>query len=54
MVLVIKNFEDLKNIDSQLLGLTKSKKFNSKKHCGVLKLDDSPINIQNMMRDEWS
>ena len=54
MLLVIKNFEDIKNIDFKLNSLKSIKTFNSRKHSGVLKINESPIRIQNKMRDEWN
>ena len=54
MLLIIKNHEDFKNIDFKLLGLKSIKTFNSKKYSGVLKANDSPIRIQNKLREEWN
>jgi len=38
----------------KLLGkINKTGKLNAFKYCGVLKLNESPIQIQKKMRDEW-
>ena len=34
--------------------LQPNKGFDAKKFCGVIKLKEHPLSIQNCMRDEWS
>ena len=57
MVMTIKKGSDKKDIDSILKKLStlkrSSKGFDAEKFCGVIKLDESPIDIQSKLRSEW-
>lgn len=53
MVTIIKSTQDKATV-IELLKKTQVKKgFDAKKYCGVLSLDDSPLNIQLKLRNEW-
>ena len=53
MVVVIKKGSSKKNIMDALKKLPIRKGFNAKKHCGVIRLKEHPLDIQKKMRDEW-
>ena len=53
MVTVIREGTSKDILDKVLAKLKIKKGFSSKKYSGVLKLKDSPIEIQKKMRDEW-
>ena len=53
MVIIIKRSSDKEKIKALLEGLPRKGKFDAYKHCGVLKLKRSPIDIQKALRDEW-
>ena len=53
MVTIINKNADLKQINKKISELKGAKKFNSKKHSGVIKLPEDPLIIQNRLRDEW-
>jgi hypothetical protein len=53
MVTIIKKGTNKAVITQLLKKMHGKKKFNAKKHCGVIKLKSSPLDIQKKMRDEW-
>lgn len=53
MTVVIKQSSDISSMLKILEELPREGKFNAKKHCGVLKLKKSPLEIQKAMQDEW-
>ncbi|MDX2282881.1 MAG: hypothetical protein NW241_01905 [Bacteroidia bacterium] len=53
MTIVIKRSADHAAIQALLGKLTAPKKFNAFKYCGVFTRQSSPIEIQQMLRDEW-
>ena len=53
MVTIINKNADLKDINKKISELKGAKKFNSKKHSGVIKLDEDPLVVQNKLRNEW-
>jgi hypothetical protein len=53
MTVIIKRSSDIQLIIKALDGLKRTGKFRSKRHCGVLKLKNKPLDIQKAMRDEW-
>ena len=53
MTVVIKKSMDKETARKIIATLSKSKRFDAKKHCGVIKLKASPLDIQKKMRDEW-
>lgn len=54
MVTIIKKGLSIKMIEKLLLNQKAGKKFDAKKHSGVIKLKETAIAIQKKMRDEWS
>lgn len=54
MVTIIKKGLSKKAIEKLLLTQKSSKKFDSKKHSGVIKLKETPLEIQKKLRDEWA
>lgn len=52
-MITIKKNTDLEEIRRLLASLSKLKKFDAQKFCGVLKLNQSPLAIQKSMRGEW-
>lgn len=53
MTIVLKRSSDKASIERLLGSLPQTSKFNAYKFCGKLKLSQSPLAIQQMMRDEW-
>lgn len=56
MVLVIKrgaSKEEIEALKKKIASAQVKKGVNTKKYCGVLKLDEDPMAIQNRLRDEW-
>lgn len=49
----IKSTEDKEKIQKTLSDLKRKGKLNAFEHCGKLKLQYDPIEIQKMMRNEW-
>jgi hypothetical protein len=54
MVTVIKNGSSKAAIKRLLEKLKIEKGFDAKKFSGVIKLKESPLEIQNRIRNEWS
>ena len=53
MTIVIKKHTDKITMQKLIGSMTKKRKFDAKKFCGKLKVNKSPIEIQNEMRNEW-
>jgi len=53
MTLVLKKGASKKEMDDITKSLKKNTGVNTKKFCGVIKLKDTPLNIQKSFRDEW-
>ncbi len=53
MTVTIKSTEDKEKIQKTLSDLKRKGKLNAFEHCGMLKLQNDPIEIQKMMRNEW-
>jgi hypothetical protein len=55
MVFVIDKKTKKEDFEKFLLDRQKTHKkgFDAKKYCGVIKLKESPMTIQNRLRDEW-
>lgn len=53
MVLVLKKGASKKEMDDISEKLRVRKGVNTKKYCGVIKLNEDPLLIQKKMRDEW-
>ncbi|MBK9735045.1 MAG: hypothetical protein IPO92_08800 [Saprospiraceae bacterium] len=53
MSITVTSKEDKLLIDKKLDDLEKKGKFDSRKHVGTIELKESPIKIQEKMRDEW-
>ena len=53
MTVVIKKSMDRETIRKIIATLHKPKGFDAKRHCGVIQLKVSPLDIQKQMRDEW-
>jgi hypothetical protein len=53
MTIIIKSTYDKEHIKKTLSTLIQKGKFNSKKYCGKIKLQEDPLVIQKNMRDEW-
>jgi len=54
MVRVIKKGSTKEEIQKTLAGYTKKKKgFQASNFSGIINLDESPIDIQKKLRDEW-
>ena len=55
MVTVIKSGASKKSIETSIKKLSSSKKkgFDANKFCGVIKLNEEPLDIQKRLRDEW-
>lgn len=53
MTVVIKPSAKKNQIEKLIAALKKEGKFDAFKHCGILKLKKTPLNIQKQMRDEW-
>ncbi len=53
MTVVIKRSADIESILQIIGSLSQPSKFNAHQFCGILKLNRSPLDIQNKMRDEW-
>ncbi len=54
MVTVVKEGASASVIKKILTKLRKNYGFSFKKHSGVIKLKEDPLEIQKKMRDEWS
>jgi len=54
MVLILKSNKDIKKLKEQLAERQNKKKFDAKKFCGVLKVNEDPLTIQQRLRDEWN
>jgi len=54
MVTTIKKGQTKKEIEKILSAQVASKSFDARKHLGVIKLKESPIEIQKKMRNEWT
>jgi hypothetical protein len=54
MVTIVKEGASASVIKKILSRLKKNYGFSSKKHSGVIKLKEDPMEIQKKMRDEWS
>jgi hypothetical protein len=55
MVTVIKSGASKESIESSIKKLSNSNKkgFDANKFCGVVKLNEEPLDIQKRLRDEW-
>jgi len=53
MVTVVKKGASIKAIEDLLKKLKSKKAFNSHRHNGVINLKESPLKIQQKLRDEW-
>ncbi len=53
MVTVVKKGASIKTIEDILNKLRSRKALNSRKHNGVFRLKESPLQIQKNLRDEW-
>ncbi|CAN5557750.1 hypothetical protein BH23BAC1_BH23BAC1_21510 [soil metagenome] len=53
MVTIIKKGIKKKDFDEKLSTIKNLKKFDAHKYCGILKLEDEPLQIQKKLRDEW-
>lgn len=53
MVMIIKKGTSIEDIRARLAKLKSKKGFNARKHNGVIRLKESPLEIQKKMRDEW-
>lgn len=53
MVTVIKKGAGKKDLEKALKDLKSAKEFDAYKYLNTVKLNKSPIEIQNGMRDEW-
>jgi hypothetical protein len=49
----IKRGADQKEIEKAFESLKSGKTFNSLKHCGVLRLKEDALQIQQRLRNEW-
>jgi hypothetical protein len=54
MVLILENSKDIKKVKELLADRQNKKKFDAKKFCGVLKVDEDALDIQKRLRDEWN
>jgi hypothetical protein len=54
MVLILKNTKDIKKVKELLADRQSKKKFDAKKFCGVLKVNEDALTIQRKLRDEWN
>jgi hypothetical protein len=54
MVLVLKSNKDIKKLKEVLADRQPKKKFDAKKFCGVLKVNEDALTIQHRLRDEWN
>ena len=52
MITIIKKDVDIQEINKKISELKGTKKFDSKKHSGVIKLHEDPLVVQNRLRDE--
>jgi hypothetical protein len=53
MVLILKSSKDIKKVKDLLAENQSKKKFDAKKFCGVLKVNEDALTIQQRLRDEW-
>ena len=53
MVVEIKSSKDISKAKKAIDNNQPDKKFNAYKFCGILKVDEDPIKIQQQLRDEW-
>jgi hypothetical protein len=53
MSITVTSKDDKHIIDKKLNDLKTKGKFDSRKHIGKIELKESPIKIQEKMRDEW-
>lgn len=53
MVTVVKKGASIKVIEELLNKLKSKKALNARKHKGVIRLKESPLEIQKKLRDEW-
>ena len=53
MSIIISKKMTIEEIDQMLAQLPSGKVFKSAKHCGVLKLNEDPLDFQKRIRDEW-
>lgn len=53
MVTLINKSTDLKEINKKISQLKGVKKFDSKKHSGVIKLEEDPLIVQDKLRNDW-
>jgi hypothetical protein len=53
MTIVIKRKSGKKNISKLLKKAMSSKGVDTRKYCGVIKLNRDPLTIQKELRDEW-
>ena len=54
MVTIIKDNESKKSIEEKLSKMKPKKRFNAKKHTGVIVLREKPLTIQERSRNEWN
>jgi len=57
MVLVLKKGASKKEIEAiteKLAKIRRKKRFDAKKHCGVIRLQEDALDIQKRLRDEWN
>ena len=54
MVLVLKDSKDVKKVKAMLAEHQTKKKFDAKRFCGALKVDEDALVIQKRLRDEWN
>jgi hypothetical protein len=53
MVVEIKNSKDIDKAKKAIDAHQPHKKFDAFKFCGILKVNEDPIKIQQQLRDEW-
>ncbi len=53
MVLILKKGATKKEMERITEKMENTKGVDTKKYCGVIKLQEEPLTIQKQMRDEW-
>jgi len=54
MVLILKDNKDIKKLKQLLADRQTKKGFDAKKFCGVLRVEEDALVIQQRLRDEWN
>ena len=54
MVVILKNTKDISKVKELLAEIHPKKKFDAKKFCGALKVNEDALAIQRQLRDEWN